>query len=74
MKVCLSTLKTRPRRGRSGMPDLKFTKIMVVYISKTWDAMRKNVANGDQTDRMKRYVLAFHSKGRVFKTNYHQFH
>lgn len=56
------------------MPDLKFTKIMVVYISKTWDAMRKNVANGDQTDRMKRYVLAFHSKGRVFKTKYHQFY
>ena len=56
------------------MPDLKFTKMMVVYILRTWDATRMNVASGDQTDKMIKVALAFHLKGRVLKTKYHPFH
>ena len=67
IKGCLSTLKTRPRTRRSGTPDLKFTKMTVVYILRTWDAMRTNVASGDQTDRMIKVRASLPSKGESIK-------
>ena len=67
IKGCLSTLKTRPRTRRSGSPDLKFTKMTVVYILRTWDAMRTNVASGDQTDRMIKVRASLPSKGESIK-------
>ena len=74
IKGRLSTLETGPRRRRSGTPDLKFTKMTVVYILRTWDAMRTNVARGDQTDRMIKVRASLPSKGRVLKTKYHPLH
>lgn len=67
IKGCLSTLKIRPRTRRSGTPDLKFTKMTVVYILGAWDAMRTNVASGDQTDRMIKVRTSLPSKGESIK-------
>ena len=64
---CLSTLKTRPGTRRSGTPDLKFTKMTVVYILRTWDAKRRNVASGDQTDRMIKVRTSLPFKGESVK-------
>ena len=65
--ICLSTLKTRPRKRRSGTPDLKLTKMTVVYILTTWDAMKTDVASGDQTDRMIKVRASLPSKGESIK-------
>lgn len=67
IKGCLSTLKIRPRTRRSGTPDLKFTKMTVVYILGTWDTMRTNVASGDQTNRMIEVRASLPSKGESIK-------
>ena len=49
------------------MPDLKFTKMMDVYILRTWDATKTNVASGDQTDKMIKVRASLPSKGESIK-------
>ena len=67
IKGCLSRLKTRPWTRRSGTPDLKFTKMMDVYILRTWDATKTNVASGDQTDKMIKVRTSLPSEGESIK-------